>query len=86
MTMRALFPAVAAVAISVAGLAAAESLGDPAADLLVAKLQERAGAAVLACRISGAFVVCSGSKVGDCLADGWLVNHDGSECRKKLGE
>ena len=63
---------------------AQESLGNAFADKAAAELKAKNDTMQVTCSIKGEFVVCSGARVGDCLATGWLVNHDGSECRKKL--
>jgi hypothetical protein len=72
------------LATSPVGVFAQESLGNEFADKAAAELKAKNADAQVACSIKGDFVVCSGARIGDCLSNGWLVNHDGSECRKKL--
>lgn len=65
---------------------AAESLGNPDADALVASLEATNPDRTLTCRLRNDTVLCSGAATGDCLSEGWLISHDGKECRKKFIE
>jgi len=63
---------------------AAESLGDPVADAIVASLEAKDPSRPLTCRLRDDTVLCSGARTGDCVDEGWLLSHDGSECRRRL--
>jgi hypothetical protein len=71
------------LAIAASGAIAQDSLGQPAADAAVASLRAKDPDRALTCHLSDDFVVCSGARVGACVAESWLLNHDGSACRKQ---